>query len=127
MRRLRPSLLIGLLFYLLSFSLHGQSTALLIDTNIVNTSESPNPERIINITKNSDLNRLMITSTESIDGHVELTISDPNGLFNLSTCIETYNTKLVTYPSAMLDSSVYKVSCTIKDEVWVQMVYVAKK
>ncbi|MDC1221175.1 hypothetical protein N8Z47_00745 [Salibacteraceae bacterium] len=124
MGRLRPSFLVFLVGIGFGINSYGQASFVKADSVFNHDIISPKEVASISISNNSDLNRLMITSTEPIDGRIELSISDTNGLLIHNTEINSSCSKLVTYPSAMLDTNLYKVSCTINNEVWVQMVYI---
>jgi len=110
-------------------TLDAQERQFLKDTNNLNLIDSDNwvekePESIISISNNTILQRLLIESTEPISGEVEINISDTTGLLIQNASLNANVTRLVTYPTSMLATNVYMISCSIAGDVWNQMVYV---
>lgn len=122
MRRLRPSVVLLSLFTVIGMACQSQESAFVSKASTGQLVESV--DKTVSISNNAQLERIMITCNEPMQGEIELTISDVNGKLVHNTKINSSNSKLITYPSAMLDTSVYKVSCTINDEVWEQLVQI---
>jgi hypothetical protein len=129
MQRLRPYILVVVFCMSFCVTLDAQERQFLKDTNNLNLIDSDNwvekePESIISISNNTILQRLLIESTEPISGEVEINISDTTGLLIQNASLNANVTRLVTYPTSMLATNVYMISCSIAGDVWNQMVYV---
>lgn len=129
MQRLRPYVLVVVFCMSFCATIDAQERQLLKDTNNLDQIDSDNwvenePETIISISNNTLLQRLLFESTKPISGEVEINISDTTGLIIQNALLNANGTRLLTYPTSMLATNVYLISCSIAGEVWNQMVYI---
>ena len=122
MRRWRPSLLVLLLICVFGLTFESQASIIEPDSLLTLNTSSLRDKANVKITNNTALNRFMITSDQPMNGSIDLAIFNLKGELVYNTSINSTNSKLVTYPSAMLKAMVYMVSCAINGEVWTEMV-----